>query len=154
MDKLPYTEDVGQLSQGEMSMKRSILLVVVVLLLVVGWRISTRLSADAIGLATGVVFGVLAGLPAAVLVLASNRRKQDETDRALTNQRHGQYPYGGYPHQPPVIVLTNQAPPAPAMDQPEQGGLNNPMRALPPPVDEARQYRIIGEPGELDEEYV
>ena len=38
------------------------------------WRISELLSPDAIGMALGMMFGVLAGLPAAALVLVASRR--------------------------------------------------------------------------------
>ena len=137
-------------------MKRLVMLVIVVLVLAIVWRVSSRLSADAIGLATGVVFGVLAGLPAAILILATNRRRRDSADQE-TSTRHrgpnGAYPYGGYPAQPPVIVLAH--PPAqPQMpNQTEHPVPNGQLPALPPPVDEPRQFRIIGEPGEIDGEY-
>jgi len=38
------------------------------------WRISELLSPDAIGMALGMLFGVLAGLPAAALVIVVSRR--------------------------------------------------------------------------------
>lgn len=38
------------------------------------WRLSTLLSSDAIAMAIGLSFGVLAGLPAAALVLIASRR--------------------------------------------------------------------------------
>ncbi|MBP8293193.1 MAG: hypothetical protein KAX65_10495 [Caldilineaceae bacterium] len=39
------------------------------------WRISELLSPDAIGMALGLAFGVLAGLPAAALVLVASRSR-------------------------------------------------------------------------------
>ena len=47
------------------------------LLLIVGgfvWQVGDRLSSDAVSMALGVLFGVLAGFPVALLVLASNKR--------------------------------------------------------------------------------
>ena len=41
------------------------------------WIIGSRLSADAIGMGVGIVFGVLAGIPTALLLLASQRRSND-----------------------------------------------------------------------------
>ena len=55
----------------------------------------------------GVAFGVMAGIPTALLLLASNRRDAAERPRQLDAPP-------GYPQQPPVIVLTggsHQAPP-------------------------------------------
>ena len=49
-----------------------------------GGYMLTRLSSDALGMAVGVVFGVLAGIPSALLVLASQRhhprRPYDDDD--------------------------------------------------------------------------
>jgi hypothetical protein len=65
------------------------------------WWIGTRLSADAIGLAVGVVFGVLAGVPTALLVMATSRHGDRlADDREDYNQRQLASPY-----QPPVILL-------------------------------------------------
>lgn len=137
-------------------MKRFLMLVVVVLVLAIVWRVSSRLSADAIGLAIGVVFGVLAGLPAAVLIVAANRRRRDSDGQETPSRHRGQngtYHYGGYPAQPPVIVLAHPAAQPKIPNQPEHPVAESQLRALPPPMDEPRQFRIIGEPGEFDEEY-
>ena len=52
------------------------------------WRISELLSPDAIGMALGMMFGVLAGLPAAALVLVASRQRA---------------PYYGDDYEPPTI---------------------------------------------------
>lgn len=39
------------------------------------WRVATSLSSDALGMAVGLLFGILAGIPTALLVLASQRRQ-------------------------------------------------------------------------------
>ena len=46
------------------------------------WLLGSRLSSDALGMAVGLLFGVLAGIPTALLVLASgrNRRPYDDDD--------------------------------------------------------------------------
>ena len=51
-----------------------------VLLAFLTWRMVTSLSSDALGMAVGVVFGVLAGIPSALLVLASSRRQGRDDD--------------------------------------------------------------------------
>ena len=52
------------------------------------WRISELLSPDAIGMALGLGFGVLAGLPAAALVIVATSRRA---------------PYYGDDYEPPTI---------------------------------------------------
>ena len=54
-------------------MKQITIVICVGLVALVLWRITGSISSDALGLAIGVVFGVLAGLPTAVLVLAGNQ---------------------------------------------------------------------------------
>ena len=44
---------------------------------VIAWRIGGMLSSDALGMAVGMVFGVMAGIPAALLVLATGRRRTE-----------------------------------------------------------------------------
>ena len=55
-------------------MTRIIIVVCAGLLALVLWRITKNISSDALGLAIGVVFGVIAGFPTAVLVLYGNRQ--------------------------------------------------------------------------------
>jgi len=152
-------------------MKRIIVLSGLVFLGVVTWRIGGRLSADAIGMALGVLFGVLAGLPVALLVLASNRRRERQDDEG----RAGGYPGGqgrqralpqgyGYPmpmQQPPVIVVAGHPNTAP------QGTANGygyqqpypPQQMLPGPhgmeqgMPSERRYKVVGETEEWIEEY-
>jgi hypothetical protein len=62
-------------------MRRLIVLGVMVFVGVAAWQIGNKLSSDAISMALGLVFGVLSGVPAALLVLAtSGRRRSDAVD--------------------------------------------------------------------------
>ena len=61
-------------------MKQLTIVICVGLVALVGWRITENISSDALGLAIGVVFGVLAGLPTAVLVLASSNRERQRDE--------------------------------------------------------------------------
>lgn len=61
-------------------MKQFSLGVGLVLLAFLTWRMVTSLSSDALALGVGVVFGVLAGVPTALLVLASSRRQGRDDD--------------------------------------------------------------------------
>lgn len=50
---------------------------------------AVRLSADALGMAVGMVFGVLSGVPTALLVMAANQRRPD--DDAERDEEQWQY---------------------------------------------------------------
>ena len=60
-------------------------------LCLLGWRVIESISSDALGLAIGVVFGVLAGLPTALLVLKSRYLEQEsEVERYRRWERQRQ----------------------------------------------------------------
>jgi hypothetical protein len=72
------------------------------------WLLGSRLSADALGMAVGLVFGVLACIPTALLVLATERR-------------HGAAQREEYqPSQPAVVVIATAASPRPYPETPAQ----------------------------------
>ena len=77
--------------------------------------VGSRLSADAVGMAIGVLFGVLAGIPTALLVLASGRRRRAEEDEEELDDgyagrygRRGAHPYGAFPPRPPSSSLPHR----------------------------------------------
>ena len=76
----------------------------VALVAVLGVYMMTRLSSDALGMAVGFVFGVLAGIPAALLVLATSRPRERDDDDDDYREQARRYPEP-LPYQPPVIVL-------------------------------------------------
>ncbi len=162
-------------------MKRMIVLGGLIFVSVATWRIGNRLSADAIGMALGVLFGVLAGLPVALLVLASNRRRDRREEEDPYTSQHGAQgrqrglpPGYGYPmpmQQPPVIVLAGHPG---MMAQGNQNGYNNgygyeqpygqQQRMLPGPqgmmgqgmgqeMPPERRFKVVGETEEWIEEY-
>ena len=145
-------------------MKQYLGLAALIFVAIAAWRIAGQLSADALGMAVGVLFGILAGVPTALLVMASGRRRaaEEETStRRRQSQGMPQHPayYGGYgpgyPPQPPVIVLA-----APGMGQPGYPqGYGDPygqqrMRALPAPeAVDVRQFKVVGEKEEWVDEW-
>jgi len=78
------------------------------------WFMMSRLSSDALGMAAGVVFGVLAGIPSALLVLASSRRRERDDDDDDYRAEAARYLERSQYYQPPVIVLA-----APREQQPQ-----------------------------------
>lgn len=140
-------------------MKRFLALAVLVFIGVATWQIGSRLSADAIGMGVGVMFGVMAGIPTALLLLASNRRRQADDDWSgqgrMRGQQHGMLPYGQYPQQPPVIVLAGGQ-----MAQPQQGfDAYGAQRGYAPALPDrrhtidAREFRVVGEKESVIEEW-
>jgi hypothetical protein len=156
-------------SSEEFVMKKLLICAGLVFVAIVGWRISERLSSDAVGMGIGVLFGVMAGVPAALLVLASdrNRRNQENgTGDEYSSARRGghQLPaHAAYPHQPPVIVLAGGygGQPAQMPGQHMPGQMQQPMGygpyghpALPGPQEiTARQFKVVGEKEEWVDEY-
>ncbi|CAN5391675.1 hypothetical protein BH10CHL1_BH10CHL1_46410 [soil metagenome] len=140
-------------------MKRLIILMGLVFVAVAGWRIADRLSSDALGMAIGVLFGIVAGIPAALLLLASSKRRAEteDTPRANPQGRFPQNAYGypAFPQQPPVIVLAGNGAPGQMPMQPGYGHVDQqPRYALPAPREmEERKFRVVGEKDEWIDEW-
>jgi hypothetical protein len=138
---------------------------------IAAWRIAGQLSADAIGMAVGVLFGVMAGVPMALMVMASGRRRAAEEEESTSRRRQqpqhtAQHPpyynggYGpGYAPQPPVIVLAGPGMGQPGYPQGYPQGYGDPygqqrMRALPAPeAVDVRQFKVVGEKEEWIDEW-
>ena len=113
-------------------MKRWIGLALLVFIGTAGWRIGSALSPDALSMAVGVLFGVMAGVPTALLVMAGSRRSQREAERNTDGRARQQatqpmYLNGPgqnwgmpYAQQPPIIVV--------AGSQGMQGGMHSGMQ--------------------------
>lgn len=139
----------------------------IVLVGVFAFMIGQRLSADAVGMAIGVLFGVFASIPAALLVVASGRRRQNadfDDDDEFNDDGYGDHRgrrRANYqaPPQAPVIIF---APPAsqlpPGFDnmihpsagyEHVNGRRPTAQRALTGPTapheEGGRAFRVIGE---------
>lgn len=66
-----------------------------------GWKIGEHMSTDALGLALGVIFGMMAGIPAALIALSARpkevhnhyhapapQKAQEEPQKAITGPRY------------------------------------------------------------------
>lgn len=112
------------------------------------WRVATVISPDAVSMAVGMLFGVLAGIPTALLMLASGRRRDREDDeREGEDARYRGAP--AYPFQPPVIVVAGGQP----QQLPAGPNLVTPAPIYPASNAQAwsggqggnRVYRLVGE---------
>lgn len=79
-------------------MKNLLIIAVLIFAGVAGYKINESMSHDAVMLIVGFLFGVLAGLPAALVVVASQRRHQPDPMPPMPH-------YANLPQQPPIIVL-------------------------------------------------
>ncbi len=145
-----YSEE----SQRGSGMKTALLLIVLVFVGVMAWQIGEKLSSDAISMGLGVLFGMLAGLPAALLVLAGGRgRTRNRQDDAPS--RHGMQPYQPpYGAQPPIIVLTGHGM-APSQ-QPAgyvSGQQSHGQPGWPPERQPERHFKVVGETEEWIDEW-
>jgi hypothetical protein len=113
------------------------ILLVLAFIVTMGVVIGTRMSSDAIAVLVGVVAGVAASIPCALLLMAVTRRRElevagrreDGSFERYEEQRRG---------MPPVIVVT----PGNAAPQPLPYGGGYPYQ-LPQPQ-EQRQFRVMG----------
>lgn len=129
-------------------MKKLLILFALIVLCLLAWRMGSRLSADALGMAMGLLFGIMAGVPTALLAMAAGRHRQQETP-AHGQGRGVQDPHGYYPPaQPPVIVLAGQGYPGQSA-QPTHAahGQQTQHSLLPAPASlpEERRFRVVGE---------
>jgi hypothetical protein len=116
-----------------------------------GWSLGQKLSADALSMAIGIFFGVIASVPAAILVLAASRRgeRQPQPDR-----RQGMPPTG---YQTPVIVVTppmagyGPMPGQPGGQMAPQGYLPASQQVVEPAPQ--RKFRMVGEEDEWVEDF-
>lgn len=132
-------------------MKRFIALAIIVFLGASGWSLGQKLSADALSMGIGIFFGMLASIPAAILVLAAARRQGPE--RAPEQRPQAAPLASGY--QTPVIVLAPPMAGYGANGSQISAGTQPAYGQMPPSqmiVDSSaqRQFRVIGE----DEEWV
>lgn len=119
---------------------------------IAGWRIGGALSSDALSMAVGILFGVMAGVPTALLVMASGRRREaNEVQAERRRERVLQsYPPAAYmPQQPPVIVLAG---PQGFASGGQDVGYRSPTNGMgrmeslwPPDAPQARRFKVVGE---------
>lgn len=119
-------------------MRKFLGIALLIFVAVAGWRIGELLSTDALGMALGVIFGMMAGIPAALIALSASRIQHPQP-RQDEQSRYGMLPASqGMPPYPPVIVVAGGQHGQQMLPQQQQG------YAMPPPRIE-RRFKIMGE---------
>ena len=124
---------------------RAIIFLSVLLIVCAGaFRVATVLSPDAVSMAVGMLFGVLAGIPTALLMMAGgNRHRADDEDE----YRGAAHPY---PYQAPVVIVY---PPTPEPARTLPGAKRQALPPLPPLPSKYRADMAIVEREEINEEW-
>jgi hypothetical protein len=130
-------------------MRQLIALLALAFVVTLGVVVGTRMSSDAIAVLVGVIAGVAASIPCALLLLVVTRRREPEEDAPYNGTR---YDEGRYRQAPPVIVVT----PGGASPQQLPYGLGYgypaPYGEAPPGLSAGRrQFRVMGYDEEEDE---
>ncbi len=102
------------------------------------WQLGGRLSDDAVGMALGIVLGVLASIPASLLILAGSQRQiaqQEAHSLRSAPETSAVYP-------PPVVVLAGQPQLPSAGFHPQQPSVEEYWST---PRLGARRFKIVGE---------
>jgi hypothetical protein len=119
-------------------MRQIVILLALAFMVTLGVVIGTRMSSDAIAVLVGVMAGVAASIPCALLLMAVTRRREAEEEAP-----DGRAPYEDprYRQAPPVIVVT------PGATQPQQlpyGALYGGLPQLEGGQGGRRQFRVMG----------
>jgi hypothetical protein len=111
-----------------------------------GVVVGTRMSSDAIAVLVGVIAGVAASIPCALLLMAVTRRRESDElmrygkeryeDRRYNDRRYGER-MDARPAVPPVVIVT---PGGATPQQVPYGGASYPL-TLP---QSQRQFRVMG----------
>jgi hypothetical protein len=152
--KRQHEEEIEEGRAGGGGVKTMLLLLLTVFVAVIAWQIGEKLSSDAISMGLGVLFGMLAGMPAAVLVLAGERRRERHAPDAKASHLTMQGHYPPYGAQPPVIVLTGHGMAPPQQSHPNASqGFQDGAHGWHEPRPTERHFKVVGETEEWIDEW-
>jgi hypothetical protein len=138
--------EVGS-SEGKGYRQLTVLLVVA-FVVALGVVVGLRMSPDAIAVLTGVIAGVAASIPTALLLMAVTRRRVEEVEEV---DERAWYPEPRRRQSPPVIVVTpGQMPQTMANYHPSYAPYPTPL----PPPSPRREFRVMGYDGDEEDQVV
>ena len=131
-------------------MKQLVALLAVAFMVTLGVVVGTRMSSDAIAVLVGVIAGVAASIPCALLLMAVTRRRESQEDAPydsapLYGAQYEAPRYGSPRTVPPVIVVT---PGGTSQQLPYGSPYGWPYAGQQPDADmqvgQRRQFRVMG----------
>jgi hypothetical protein len=144
----------GEPDREGRGIRQLVTVLAVAFVVTLGVVVGTRMSSDAIAVLVGVIAGVAASIPCALLLMAVTRRRESQEEASYNGAPYSGAPYYGARHQdpryrqvPPVIVVT----PGAAPQQLPYGapyGFAGPYAGQQPGADihvgQRRQFRVMG----------
>jgi hypothetical protein len=143
----PEDNDAPRRGNG---IRQLVILLTVAFMVTLGVVVGTRLSSDAIAVLVGVIAGVAASIPCALLLMAVTRRREAERELAYPDERESYRGRYDDPRRavPPVIVVTpgQASPPQLAPWASGQANWNNWDEGLSSGSQRhsGRQFRVMG----------
>jgi hypothetical protein len=132
-------------------MRQLITLLALAFVVTLGVVVGTRMSSDAIAVLVGVIAGVAASIPCALLLMAVTRRQEPEQETSYDGAR---YDDPRYRQVPPVIVVTPGAAPQQQLPYGSSYGYAGPYAGEPLGagihMGQRRQFRVMGYDQEED----
>ena len=118
-------------------MKHTFLLIICVLVGGIGWSVGGRLSPDALGMAIGMLFGIMAGIPTVLILLAAQKNAGEREQERRPGRR--------------LLTAEERRPPAVQTPQtvnnynvhPHYHGEAQPAQPPAPAQLPARKYRVV-----------
>jgi len=121
-------------------MRQLIGLLTLAFIVTLGVVVATRMSSDAIAVLLGVIAGVAASIPCALLLMAVTRRQEPEGREPEGPEPHGHAQYGQYgQHAPPPVIIV-----APGNAAPQQLPFPASYPYQSPVQRGQRQFRVMG----------
>lgn len=113
------------------------------------WQITKSISSDALSMGIGIILGVLASIPTALLLMASNKKNEAN----MNDGRNGQMNYPN--HSPPIIILTGSGqlqnqnqPQQNVIDQMPERRFYNASQITDTQRTGEQKFKIIGDEGD------
>ena len=119
------------------NIKQLVALLTVAFVVTLGVVVGTRMSSDAIAVLVGVIAGVAASIPTALLLMAVTRRRESSEDERYRDPR-----YAAARAAPPVIVVTPGGGVQQQLPYGSPYGYTAPYAGLP--SGQRRQFRVMG----------
>ena len=129
------------------SMRQLVALLALGFIVTLGVVVGTRMSSDAIAVLVGVIAGVAASIPCALLLMAVTRRRENTDMARYDEERYDERRYADQRYSeridprravPPVVIVT----PGNAAPQQLPYAASFPYQATPP--QSQRQFRVMG----------